>query len=411
MENGSLQILGIEAKKLFASVMLVANPLVWYYVISVILQEAGTNTPESLLIWGMHIFGVVSSAIGGSLIPKRFNEKKFFLLWMILGIISPFTLVAFNSSIILASIIALFLGISFGLGMPLCMRYYANAIPIEKRGRISGITMLIFATGMVLLIFVPSNDLLIIGGILTLWRLSGLLIFLWSRLPITNTTKETAIMPYKSLISQQPFILYLIPWAIFSALNYVTEPIQSNLIGAQIATEYAFAQNVLIVIFAMIGGFLSDYFGRKRTAIIGFVMVGISVASLGIFPESLFSWYFNIVVSGMAWGFLFVIFIFTIWGDLSGSIPSDKYYALGVTPFFISQFIGFTTGNYLAGFVPAYALFSFTALFLFLAILPLIYAPETLPEKVMKDRDLKSYVESAKKKAEKENEKYAKYSP
>ena len=41
--------------------------------------------------------------------------------------------------------------------------------------------------------------------------------------------------------------------------------------------------------------------------------------------------------------------------------------------------------------------------FLFIAVLPLVYAPETLPEKVMKDRDLNSYVENAKKKAQKES--------
>ena len=44
----------------------------------------------------------------------------------------------------------------------------------------------------------------------------------------------------------------------------------------------------------------------------------------------------------------------------------------------------------------------------FLAVLPLIYAPETLPEKIMKDRDLKSYIENAKKKAAKETEKIGK---
>ena len=36
--------------------------------------------------------------------------------------------------------------------------------------------------------------------------------------------------------------------------------------------------------------------------------------------------------------------------------------------------------------------------FIFLAFLPLIYAPETLPEKVMRGRDLKDYVSIAIKK-------------
>lgn len=407
MRKSPFQIFGIEAKTIFTSVILVSNPLVWYYIVNIILQEGGTNvdTPQALFIWGLHIFGIVSSAVIGSLVSKRINEKNFLLFWMILGIISPFTLIAFNTSTVVASFIALFLGISFGLGMPLCMRHYAHDIPVEKRGRISGFTILAFAVGMIMLFFIPSDDLILVGIVLALWRLSGLLIFILPKVPRQKIAPEATALPYKRLVGQQPFILYFIPWVVFSFVNYLAGPIESNLVGNQIAAEYVFIQNVFVIIFAIIGGFLSDYFGRKRVAIIGFVMVGLSAAVLSMFPESALSWYFSSVAGGMAWGFLFVIFVLTIWGDLSGGTPSDKYYALGVTPFFISQFVGFTVGNYLAGFVPAYALFSFTAFFLFLAVLPLVYAPETLPDKIMKDRDLKSYVENAKKKAEKDSRK------
>lgn len=43
------------------------------------------------------------------------------------------------------------------------------------------------------------------------------------------------------------------------------------------------------------------------------------------------------------------------------------------------------------------AIFSFTSLFLFLAVLPLAYAPETLPLQMFKDRELKKYLEKAEK--------------
>ncbi|MDI9576893.1 MAG: hypothetical protein QM398_02000, partial [Thermoproteota archaeon] len=62
---------------------------------------------------------------------------------------------------------------------------------------------------------------------------------------------------------------------------------------------------------------------------------------------------------------------------------------------------------YLAG-IQKEMIFSFASVFLFLAVLPLIYAPETLPEKIMKDRDLRSYIEKAKKKAAQDAEKGAK---
>jgi hypothetical protein len=44
-----------------------------------------------------------------------------------------------------------------------------------------------------------------------------------------------------------------------------------------------------------------------------------------------------------------------------------------------------------------------------MAVLPLFMAPETLPEKVMKDRDLKSYIEKAKKKVQRESEKRGRF--
>jgi nucleotide-binding universal stress UspA family protein len=54
-----------------------------------------------------------------------------------------------------------------------------------------------------------------------------------------------------------------------------------------------------------------------------------------------------------------------------------------------------------------FAVFSFAAFFLFLAVLPLVYAPETLPEKTMKDRELKKYIEKAQKEAAKAQKKEA----
>jgi len=61
-----------------------------------------------------------------------------------------------------------------------------------------------------------------------------------------------------------------------------------------------------------------------------------------------------------------------------------------------------TLENHLIDAVPKEAIFSLTAFLLFLAVLPLIYAPETLPEKTMKDRELKSYIEKAQKVVQKE---------
>ena len=122
---------------------------------------------------------------------------------------------------------------------------------------------------------------------------------------------------------------------------------------------------------------------------------------MGIYPESLYSWYFYTLADSIAWGIFFVIFIFTIWGDLSFGASGDKYYAIGGLPFYISNFLRLTIGSYIAEAVSSQSIFSFTAFFLFLAVIPLMFAPETLPEKKIKERELKKYIEKAKKIKEK----------
>jgi flagellar biosynthesis component FlhA len=67
--------------------------------------------------------------------------------------------------------------------------------------------------------------------------------------------------------------------------------------------------------------------------------------------------------------------------------------------------IGVTFGNQIANSLPATSLFPFAAFFLFVAVLPLFYSPETLPDKIIKGRELKSYLEKAQKFAQKESEK------
>ena len=117
------------------------------------------------------------------------------------------------------------------------------------------------------------------------------------------------------------------------------------------------------------------------------------------------SWYFYTVFDGITWGILLCYFVVCIWGELNPNASTDKYYAIGILPFFISEFLSIVLTNYISLDISPYALFSFIAFFLFIAVLPLLYAPETLPEKIMKDRELKGYVEKALKKVQKETDK------
>jgi hypothetical protein len=94
------------------------------------------------------------------------------------------------------------------------------------------------------------------------------------------------------------------------------------------------------------------------------------------------------------------VFFMTLWGDLGEHYEKEKYYALGGLPFLLAGFLPIILEPY-AGAIEAVAAFSLASFFLFLAVLPLMYAPETLPEKKIKDRELKQYIDKAKKTKEK----------
>jgi MFS family permease len=401
-----------NSRHTLANIVLVSNAFVWYFfAITILIDIVGKNNFDSLttiLIWSLHFAGISISAIVGALVVNKIKDRTMFLnLWMILGILSSVALFALDLTFIPTFLaISLILGVSLGLGMPCCMGYFTESIGIEKRGRVGGVILLLSGVGMAALGAVTSGNVNLESATLLGWRAFGLISFFFLVHNSTNCEKKNKVQvpSYKSLIFQRSFILYLVPWIMFSLITYLTGPIQADIIGISTVDSLKIIENALTGVFALAGGFLVDIIGRKRVAIAGFAMLGLSYSVLGIFPRALESWYFYTVVDGVAWGMLYVLFVITIWGDLSNGAASDKYYALGVLPFFISKFFQLTIGGDIVAAIPD-AIFSFTAFFLFLAVLPLVYAPETLPEKVMIDRDLKSYVEKAKKKVQTEEEK------
>ena len=404
----------ITARNTATNIMLVTNAFVWYYLIIRILDNVsikiGMDHSATLLMWGIHFAGMTFSAIAGaSLVRKVGDRTRFLIYWMALGVVSSVFSIALVATYVPSVLmLSLLLGVSLGLGMPSCMGYFTENMEVQNRGRSAGIIILLSGVTMAAFGTTAAENIGIQTLILSVWRIIGLAVFLLFR-RANQGPEKTKAPSYRSLFNQRSFILYLVPWVMFSLITYLTIPIQTRIIESMQlqmvdVPSVGFLrgiENVLTGIFAVVGGFLSDIVGRKRMAIVGFVMLGLGYSVIGIYPENILGWYFYTVVDGAAWGMLFVIFVVTVWGELSHHAPSDKYYAIGVAPFFISKALQFTIGNDIANGIPTSAIFSFTAFFLFLAVLPLVYAPETLPEKTMKDRELKNYIEKAQKEAAK----------
>jgi MFS family permease len=390
---------GISARSVLANIVLISNAFIWYSFAFSILKSIIDET--ALAIWCIHFVGATFSAIVGAKLADKIHKRTIFLsFWMLLGMVSSLVLVNANpTGDSNAWVLSLIFGISFGLGLPASLGYFADCTIVENRAKIGGLILLFNGIGAFLLGITSVAEITLKALTLAIWRGFGLIFFLIIK-PAQEAPERGTSVSFTSILSQRSFLLYIIPWIMFSLVNYLSVPV-FNIRDANLVRLLVTIETALIGVFAVVGGFLSDIFGRKRITVAGFILLGLGYAILGIYPENLLSWYFYTLVDGVAWGIFSVIFIITIWGDLSYGASSDKYYAMGGLPFFLSNFLRLTIGSYIAETVSAYAIFSFTAFFLFLAVVPLMFAPETLPEKKLRERELKKYIEKAKKIKEK----------
>ncbi|MCW4005957.1 MAG: MFS transporter [Candidatus Bathyarchaeota archaeon] len=406
---------GINLRTTAGAIFVVANAFIWYFYafnwLVGTMDSAALTSSESILVWGVNLLGISISAFAATLIKLR-SRTKFLLYWILLGaVISTMPLMINTTAFMDIILVAVVFGVYFGFGMPICMGYYAAVTKTNNRSRIGGITFLMIGLGFFALGNLGVTQLELDVLILIIWRVAGFLIFLPLKTQFTKNEQKEKHPSYLTIISNRPFLLYFVPWLMLSLVNYIATPVITNLFGStgtDFVRSFSIIESILMGVFAVVGGFLADRFGRKRLAIIAFATLGIGYAVLGMFPYATLSWYTYTVLDGVSWGFLYTLFLITIWGDLAQNQKSEKFYAIGSLPFLFANFMRFFVGSYISGPTTGSEIFPLASFFLFIAVLPLVYAPETLPEKVMKSRDLQSYVEKAKSKAHKEREKMQK---
>lgn len=413
---GLIKNIDTKPKSALINVFLVANALIWYIVAFRFLQNAAKmiNLSEFslLIVLAFNLIALISSGLFGiKLIYKFKNRLTFLKYWTIAGIIISwvFGIATFSnfSSLLLIGVLT---GAYFGIGMPACMGYFASATKPENRAKLAGLIILLMGVFFPILSLIGTNNLLLNSVVLSIWRLLGLILLVGLKPPeqIIHLTEKVS---YRSVISNKSFLLYLLPWFMFSLVNDFVMQINGNYFGdttifpANFAQNYLIIENIVAGISAVICGFIADKKGRKRIALVGFALLGVGYASLSLIPANYFTAMFFVCASGLGFGSFSMLFIMTIWGDIALEKSSEKYYLIGVLPYLISNFTKFSIGTYIANNVTESTIFSFASFFLFVAILPLIYAPETLPEKIMKSLDLNNYINKALEVAKKETEK------
>ncbi len=399
------------------NVIIVANALVWYLSAFRFLQNVSSLPRFSgllIVVIALSIAALIFSAFIGTLVLDRFKRRLAFLkYWTIIGIFLSSSLLLLdltNASVLIA--IAGIFGAYFGIGIPAFMGYFAATTTVQNRARLGGITILIMGISYAIVSSIGGTDILATAIALSILRLIGLAPILVLK-PLERPIADKEKVSFRAVVTNKSFLLYVIPWFMFSLVNDLTMKINDknfgdpSIFGSDFVVYYKVIQTVLVGASAIIFGFVADKKGRKRLALIGFALSGLGYAAIGLFTNNVLAAWFYVVVDAIAWGTFTMLFVVILWGDIAQDKGSEKYYIIGILPYVLSNLVSHTVGQNIAngitaGNANAGTVFSFASFFLFIAILPLIYAPETLSDKIMKSLDLNTYVNKALKIAKKE---------
>jgi MFS family permease len=406
-----LQKLGFKAQAIIRSnfsavFILLFYSTTWYFMTLMLINHL-VGLPELLsfraVVFITYNGSVIVSSLIGSILSNKIRRIYFLFSWMLAGaVVSFFPTLLFVNTWIYALIFSFLLGSSFGLGLPSSLSFFADYTVIDNRGLLSGVILLISNAVAILIAIVAGQlELKILSIVTGLWRVLGLVFFVFLKPHEKDAcTIKQNTLSFVTILQNKPFLFYLLPSLMFGLVNALEEPIVRNLFET---TAYNFAILMTTMaggIFAFVGGVLADRAGRKRIVTTGFVALGLAYAILGMAPYERISQYFYGAVDGIAGGIFLVMFFFVLWGDLSPKGLREKYYAIGILFYYLTGIIRQIFGPYVVLIQPT-AAFSIAGFFLFLAVLPLMYAPETLPERKIRLRQLRSYVEAAKKVREK----------
>jgi MFS family permease len=390
------------------------NVFVWYFLasqaIDFLLRSA--TVEESFIAWTVYYCAILGSALVGSIVAKEENRNLLLTSWTALGIVTSFLpLLVQGSSVELTILISIILGVSLGFGVPSCLALLSMKTPASTLGKKGGAIFLsvnVFGALFGVLIQNVNFGIIHISLVAALWRSTVLMTLAPTKMKHQRMPEDELVMQkhvsFKSIIMDRAFALYFVCWLLFCFIDRFEKPILLSFLEKDFVNLLYIIEPLIGSVSAFIGGILADRMGRKRIAILGFVSFGLAYAALGIAPFSTISQMIYSVLDAIGTGILWVLFIIVLWGDLSPIRSKEKCYLLGVMPYFATAIVGLAvpiifTESQLASL--AYATFSIASIFLFLAVLPLLFAPETLPEKNIKERELKGYVEKAKKTKEK----------
>jgi MFS family permease len=289
----------------------------------------------------------------------------------------------------LLPVLSVFLGFSLGFGLSTCFAILAENTLIEERTRTSALIILELFLMVPLIMFVAEAfNLGLTQRVLLVMatRFTCFLPLIYLKHPVVKINKK--LTPLTALVGKN-FILYLFPWVFFNIAAglsfWGTYGQQKNYsLDISLAAFY-----ICAALFGLLSGFIADRIGRRLPSIIGIALGGISFAILGYSPNAL-SYLVSVTILGVAWGFLLVVYL-AIPGDIAGYFMKEKFYAFGtIMPLIL--YLGINAVPRAQFEVDISKLFPIISIFLFLAVVPILAAEETLPIKKIQERKMNEHI-------------------
>jgi MFS family permease len=405
MQLKTVRRLPFNNKAAAINILLTVSAFVWYSCAFAFLTNSITAldlTSQLLPIITVHFTALLLSLFLGVFLSSRISARLTYLsVWSLIGVFLSAAALIANINYLGLIFFAVASGINFGLGLPTCLGYFAATTDATHRSQLGGLIILLSGICAALIStaltqsYIVASALAIISGI----RYGSIKLLKPTESPIVPKQQVT----YPQIFSNRTFLLYFIPWLMFLCINSLSFPINQKQFGADLVSFSSNIEFILGGVSAVMFGFFADSKGRKRLAVAGFALLGLGYAILG-FTSSEFAigWWLYTLIDGVTWGIFVTIFLFSIWGDIGEGKRSEKIYAIGLVPYLLSTFIRYSIGTALADSIKDFIMvFSFFSFFLFIAVMPLVFAPETMSEQTLKNSELKGYLEKAKKQVEK----------
>jgi MFS family permease len=369
--------------------LLFASTLSWWLLVTTyftdIFKLVGVRgfwaNIDLLLFYGFGAF----FAFAGSSISHKIQQKTLLVV---------LTSIPFFSGLIFSILLSVLLGFTIGFGFPSVTAILGESTKTQERGRVSGAVILV----TFILTFVGVAIYLLGLGIypfiafcVAIRAIGFIPLFLYKPEKVTRK-----ITPWKSVLTHKNFILYLVPWILFSLTAGILELANNTLFAEQdIAAAVGvgvFIQLLCMAFSGLVAGSIADRFGRRQPIVIALIAMGFSFGLLGLvqIPLTVLLFY---SVYGIAWGFLFTVYL-TISADLSPLSSKEKYYALS-TMVPLTVFFGSSWGFAFLGITeaPVWLVSPILSAITFLSIIPVWRANESLPVNKINERKLREHIE------------------